>query len=825
VNVLFRSAAGPIEGFTTARFRVAVNDDGTGVLVGLPDVIDPVAGTITCSVDGVEVFAWKVEERSALADDRAEVTVSGRGPAGALERAIVLPDGYPAFTVRTRTLTGAPFAIWSTLLGEAQGRGRLPGVTPTWTATEDSNGDPWTTTVTVQLDPGVNLRQLLDEVGEVEGAEWIVRPDLTVEAAPQIGTDRSGEVVLFVGRDQVSRGRRESSRRQRQTVYLEASTGVSEVTNFGADPDAGEIWLEGQDFADPLTRPIVAGKIADSLADPDVEVDVIVAPDCGVFDRFNVGDLIGLDTGSGTPEVVRVVGASIEVGDTVRVELTLISEVALRQQQIDRAIEAKADVQLAASTTFQRRHGLVTADKFLSGAVGSEVAISSENFVPAVPGPGEGWAIFGNGNAEFNDAIFRGDLQSDNYVPGVSGWFLDRDGNAEFEQGDFRGVVTTEGDIIIPPGAPAPGLGEIRARSIVDAGRTIYEIGLGAYPQTSFFEAGSIFADPTDTVDVGGERQVGSTDLVGLGLAQQEGAAFLTGLKDETQAIGPWRFVPDVVRGSTSGVTLTSSPFVADASSPLTLSTTATTSTLLTANGRAVFNQRVTINNEALTQNLTALVGNTYNIDGYRNITGNRDVSAGRDLFAFRNTILSGQLTVFGSSLFAAGDFNGNVGFRITTSGAFFTMNQAGTGSQGGEPTLDTSNDLFGFSGTSARRLFRSFAGAFLTSSESRLKGELVDADLTDCYEKVRDMRLTRYSLHRDRDAYYIAKGEAILAGDDFDDPGGPLPKLGIVAEEAPDEVADEEHRNIDIYAYASLIAGAVKKLQEKVEALEAARE
>lgn len=446
MNVLFRSDAGPIEGFTSASFRVAVSDDGVGSLAGVPEAVDPVAGVIVCTVDGVDVFSWRAEEREATADETETVTVSGRGAAGSLERAIVLPDGYPNFTVRTRSITGAPLAIWSDLLAEAQARGRLPGVTPTWTATEDSKGDPWTTNVTVQLDPGANLRQLLDEVAEVEGAEWLVRPDLTVDAAPVIGTDRSDEVVLFVGRHQVSRGRRESSRRQRQTVFLEASTGVSEVSSPYVDPDAGEIWLEGQDFADPVTRPVVAARLAESLADPDVEVEVRVAPDCGVFDLFTVGDLVGLDDGSGTVERVRVVGVSIEVRDTVEVELTLISEVTLRQQQLDRAIEAKADVQLAASTSFQRRHGLVTADKFLSGAVGEDVAISSENFVPAIPGPGEGWAIFGDGNAEFNDAIFRGDLQSDNYVPDVSGWKLDRDGDAEFANIQLRDTVTFVGD-------------------------------------------------------------------------------------------------------------------------------------------------------------------------------------------------------------------------------------------------------------------------------------------------------------------------------------------------------------------------------------------
>lgn len=443
MRVLLRNANGPVEGWTRASFRVAISDEGIGELEGVPEAIDPLTGTnVTVQVDGIDVFQFAVEERLSVAEDVDEIVASGRGAAAALERAIVLPAGYPTFTVRTQTLTGAPFAIWSDVLAQAQARGRLPGYTPTWTATEDSNGDPWQANITVQLDPGTNLKELLREVGEVEGAEWIVRPDLSIDAAPVLGVDRSTEVVLFVGRDQVSRGRRESTRRQRQTIFLEASTGVSESTNTGLDALAGEIWLEGQDFADPTTRPFVAAQIAAQLGQPEVEVDVRVAPDCGIFTRFDVGDIVGLDTGSGPVEFVRVVGASVEIDqEDVEVELTLVSEIALRAQQLDRAIQAKADVQLAASTSFQRRHGLVTADKFLTGAVGSDVAISSVNYVPGV----DGWAILGDGTGEFNDVTIRGDLESVNYDPGVAGWQLDRNGNIDLNQGTIRGQLVAAG--------------------------------------------------------------------------------------------------------------------------------------------------------------------------------------------------------------------------------------------------------------------------------------------------------------------------------------------------------------------------------------------
>lgn len=438
MTVLFRSAAGPLEGFTRATFRVAINDDGVGELTAPGDVIDSISGSIECAVDGVTVFRWTPEERRVESRDTELVTLSGRGRAAALERAIVLPVGYPAFTTRTRTETGAPLAVFSVLLAEAQARGRVTDLNPTWTATEDSKGAPWTETVQVQFEPGNDLRAVLSNLTEVEGAEWIVRANGDIDVAPQIGDDRSSEVVLFYGYDQVSRNRRSSGRDQRQTVFIEASTGVSESVN-GADVDAGEIWLEAQDYADPVSRQTLADKVALKLSLPNEEVNVRVAADVGAFTRFGPGDIVSVDSGSGPFEQVRVVGLAVDVTpDRERFEATLVSEVALFQQKIERAIEAQADVKLAASPSIQRRHGLVTADKFLSGAVGTDVAISSENYTPGV----DGWAILGNGNAEFNDAVFRGDLESVNYDPGVAGWQILNNGQAEFND-----TVTINGTI------------------------------------------------------------------------------------------------------------------------------------------------------------------------------------------------------------------------------------------------------------------------------------------------------------------------------------------------------------------------------------------
>lgn len=862
MNVTFSTPGGPLEGFTEAEFRVAINDDGIGKLVGPPEVVDGINGPVTCSVDGVPVFRWSVEERNESYADDDTSTVNGRGRTGALDRAIVLPVGYPNFTDRTRTEQGSPFGIWADLLAEAQGRNRVTDITPTWTPTNDSNGVPWKETIDIQLEPGTNLRSLLSNVTEVEGAEWFLRPDGNLDAATVLGQDLSGQVVLFVPRHQVTRSRRLSSRDQRQTIYIEASTGVSEAANTLPD-DAGEIWLEAQDYADVLSRQAIADKLAEKLDNPQEEVDITVSADCGIFDTFTVGDRIGLDVGNGAIQTVRVVGALISVTDVVDVELTLISEVALRQQKIDRAIEAKADVQLAATPAIQRRHGLVTADKFLSGAVGSDVAISSENFVPAIPGPGEGWAIFGDGNAEFNDAIFRGDLQSDNYVPLTSGWALSSDGDAELNQAILRGFVR----FTRPPALPNRNYGTFTETAGIgidfgyidpDTFVDIFSGGIGAVgdgtPEIPPPDLQGVVVVADETLDDFSSITVLNTGITAFAPVENP-AGFHQTFGREILS----RYVDFCVIEPVVGVSPTTRHEV-----QIKADETFVLDGRFTVQDGAVFAQQgLVVNNFATEMNAGAFVRN-FRLDALAGalITGGLTVTnvgitvqAGGMTVAGGLSVSSNGLSVTGGASIANGmsvtsdglsiganggldvsgftrlrgnnridgtvDNRNNVFFRNTGSGRRMIMDDAGSGSQGTEPTLDTTGDLFGFVGIPSRRMFRMHAGAFLTSSESRLKGEVVDADLAYCYDTLRNMRLTRYSLQKDRDAYYISKGEAFLSGQDFDDPGAPQQKLGIMAEEAPAEVSDETHQNIDVYAYASLIAGAVKALQDKVEALE----
>jgi hypothetical protein len=86
--------------------------------------------------------------------------------------------------------------------------------------------------------------------------------------------------------------------------------------------------------------------------------------------------------------------------------------------------------------------------------IGSSLQIFADSIVTDTPilrsagysTGSSGWAIKGNGNAEFNNITGRGTLQSNGYSEGVSGWRINKEGSAEFNdvtvRGNFEAVAT-----------------------------------------------------------------------------------------------------------------------------------------------------------------------------------------------------------------------------------------------------------------------------------------------------------------------------------------------------------------------------------------------
>lgn len=434
----------PFEAYEQVSFRAELSDVGGGTLTGDPEdprLQDLDGREVAVLVDGVAVASFRPDGEQFVAEDHASVEWSGRSDVSVLERAVVLPDGFPTFSARERTFTGQrPLAIFLTLLGEAQARGVATGVSPSFTATEDSSGESWDTFFDVELDPGADLLSLLSEMCEVEGAVFRSLPGGVLDVRRTPGVDRP-HVVLVPGRHVESSRRERSFRDRRGVVYVEASTGVSVAASGEPDAD-GEIWVEAQDFADPASRDQVADLLVEQLEAVKQQVTLQVAPDCGVFSAFDVGDDIRVEV-AGVRQTVRVVAVAVTVTPDgfTEVELTVLSQQELREQRLDRAIEAKADVRLAASSRLQRRHGLIRADRIETGSLRVDTVLSSANFVSG----SQGWEIRGNGNVEFSDGVFRGALDAVDITGGtITGGTIS---GASISGGTFTGGTVSDGSI------------------------------------------------------------------------------------------------------------------------------------------------------------------------------------------------------------------------------------------------------------------------------------------------------------------------------------------------------------------------------------------
>ena len=434
----------PFEAFTEVSFRAELSEPGAGMLVGDPE--DPrLQGLdgreIALLVDGVPVASFVPDGEEFQAEDHETVEWSGRGSVAVLERAVVVPSGFPSFSVRERSFVGQrPLSIFLTLLGEAQGRGVASEVSPSFDAVEDSAGVPWDTVYDVELDPGVDLFAVFAEMCEVEGAVFRSLPGGVLDVRRTPGVDRP-HVVLVPGRH-VQESRREKSWRDvRGTVYVEAATGVSVAASGEPDAD-GEIWVEAQDFQDPSSRDKVADLLVEQLEAPKQQVTLEVGPDCGVFSDWDLGDDIRVEV-AGVRQTVRVVAVAVTVTPDgfTEVELTVLSQQELREQRLDRAIEAKADVRLAASSRLQRRHGLIRADRIETGSLRVETVLSSSNFVSG----SQGWRISGDGDVEFSDGVFRGALDAIDITGAtITGGTIT---GASISGGTFTGGTVSDGSI------------------------------------------------------------------------------------------------------------------------------------------------------------------------------------------------------------------------------------------------------------------------------------------------------------------------------------------------------------------------------------------
>lgn len=139
-----------------------------------------------------------------------------------------------------------------------------------------------------------------------------------------------------------------------------------------------------------------------------------------------------------------------------------------------------------------------------------------------------------------------------------------------------------------------------------------------------------------------------------------------------------------------------------------------------------------------------------------------------------------------------------NINRRIEIDGS-------GIGGGGPEETIRPNADLFGFVGTSTNRWFRMHAGAFLTTSEKKMKQDIEDADIEKSYERIKGLKLKRFRFKKE--AKYNKNAKKYI---------------GIIADDQKDEeLTDEGKKNVSLNAMIFNLVGANQKLISEYEKLE----
>jgi hypothetical protein len=147
-------------------------------------------------------------------------------------------------------------------------------------------------------------------------------------------------------------------------------------------------------------------------------------------------------------------------------------------------------------------------------------------------------------------------------------------------------------------------------------------------------------------------------------------------------------------------------------------------------------------------------------------------------------------------------------------SGSYLRVADYISGSYGTEVTLTSEGrtDLYGAIGTSGNRFYRMYSGAFSTSSSMHIKKNIKNARSRrykmrsgielSALEAVRSLTPYRYNFYNRPDKVEEEQ-------------------IGILTEEAPIDILDEDLQNVDLYSLSMLLMQALQEADERLDFLE----
>lgn len=284
-------------------------------------------------LDGLEPFRGLLEEDSdnEAQAKSAEVTFSGRSVGALFQYCVVYPVGGVGTKPASQTFAGVTVgALIRTLILQGQARGALTGLSTDATNTNDSAGTAWVQTITITINAGVTVLDVLRSLSANRWLDWrmsgsvlkMYKPDTT------IGIDRTG--VIFRRGINIATASRKRSRTELGTVALVTGDADTSVERVDASAVAArgrkEILVSQSGITDAGTMNVIGDATLAVTKQPRLEKghQVRFTAGCQPWVDFFPGDYVYTDV-TGTIEKLRVVDLAVtfEEGFTTKGEFKL----------------------------------------------------------------------------------------------------------------------------------------------------------------------------------------------------------------------------------------------------------------------------------------------------------------------------------------------------------------------------------------------------------------------------------------------------------------------------------------------------------------------
>jgi hypothetical protein len=249
--------------------------------------------------------------------------------------------------------------VWYSIFSAAQSRGTIPFVTTLLNTTQDSFGNLWADSNSVQIQNGTDLFSLLQSHTAIVDADFIMRPGFNLEVGlPEtgqitLGTDRSSTIILRDGQWLLTK---QYTRDRSQIANLDGAVN-SDGTTISAQSNQSisrwgqrEAWVQTAVQVNTTSIEIAAQasvlQTADEVQSYTITINPYATNAPRAFKDFRVGDWIGLeqsgplpgqpDFGAAGVTAIRVTGIAVAVDATglITVELTISTYLQYLQERL-----------------------------------------------------------------------------------------------------------------------------------------------------------------------------------------------------------------------------------------------------------------------------------------------------------------------------------------------------------------------------------------------------------------------------------------------------------------------------------------------------------